>query len=282
MRLSAVVIVFKEQDFIQATIKALYPVVDSVCVVSRQDRNFYGEPVTPDHSIQRVLDIPDPDNKIRIVVRRNLDDLPGVDDAAKLRNAAILLDPDADYRLIVDSDEIWPTDMLREVWAYVQEKQHSAFRISSYCYFSKWNYRVVEPGEGYRPLAFLRGGFFFHNDRQVDWWGRARWGEYLRLFRKPKTSYLPSHWRLHHGSSVGSDNRILTKITNWGHRDLIAEDWFEKVWKNFDANSKDFHYFKGNGGLYQAVEQIPTAELPAEIRNQSWPEGWILPEQAKQ
>lgn len=279
MRLSAVLLVFKEQDFIQATIKAIYPVVDTICCVTQRDRNFSGGPITPDQTIERILALPDPDNKIRIVVRRQLDDVPGLNSEARLRNAAIQLDPEADYRLIIDSDEIWETETLRAVWNYIQEKQDSAFRISSRCYFSKWNYRVVEPGEGYRPLVFLRKGFLFKQDRQIEWHGRARWGEYFRTGRKPKTSYLPKQWYLHHGSGVGNDSRILTKIQNYGHKDLVAQDWFEQVWKNFDANSKNFHYFQGSGSLYEAVEQIPTAELPPEIREQSWPEGWLLPQE---
>ena len=275
MRLSAVMLVFKEQAFVEASIRAIYPVVDSICCATRQDRNFFNEPVTPDATVQRILNIPDPDNKIRLVMQRDLRDLPGANAAAQLRNAAIRLDPEADYHLIVDSDEIWPRATLEKAWAQVQAQQWAGFRISSVAFFGKWNYKVIEPPPGVRPIAFLRKGFWFENDRQVNWRTPARWKEYLRTGRKPKMVYFPPEWLMYHGSGVGDDSRILTKIQNWDHREGVDPDWFEKVWKNFGPDSTNFHYFANGKGLYQGVEVIPTADLPEEIRLREWPEGWI-------
>jgi hypothetical protein len=138
-----------------------------------------------------------------------------------------------------------------------------------------WNFRVLEKGDGYRPLVFLRAGFQFEVDRQVNWWGRSRWGEYLRLGRKPKTQYLPQELKMHHGSGVGDDKRILTKLTNYSHSDGVSPDWFTNVWKGFSENSKNFHYFGNQKDLYQGVELVKTANLPPEIRDVAWPEGWI-------
>jgi hypothetical protein len=275
MRLAAVILLFKEQSFIEASVRAIYPIVDSICLASQYDRNISGEELVPDQSIDVLLRIPDPDNKIRLVVSRDVSRYPGLDDQGRMRNAARALDPQADYYLIVDSDEVWPADVLRTAWAEVQRSQWAAYRISSYTYFRKWNYRVVEPGDGYRPLVFLRQGFEFANDRQVNWRGPARWKEYLRKGRKPKMVYLPPELKMHHGSSVGDDARILTKILNWGHKDGVGSDWFEKVWKNFHPGMRDFHYFAGQGHLYGSVTEIPTAELPVEVRQCRWPEGWI-------
>lgn len=275
MRLSAVMLVFKEQAFVEASIRAIYPVVDSICCATRQDRNFFNEPVAPDATVQRILNIPDPDNKIRLVMQRDLRDLPGANAAAQLRNAAIRLDPDADYRLILDSDEIWPRATLERAWAQVQKEQWAGFRVSSVAFFGKWNYKVVEPPPGVRPIAFLKKGFWFENDRQINWHGPARWKEYLRTGRKPKQVYFPPEMLMYHGSGVGDDNRILTKIQNWDHREGVDPDWFEKVWKNFGPDSKNFHYFQNGKGLYQGVEEIPTDQLPEEIRQREWPEGWI-------
>src|ERR1700679_2759960 len=97
MRLAAIMLMFKEQSFIEASIRAIYPVVDSICCATQHDRNLAGREVASDQSLKVLLQVPDPGNKIRIVARRNVSELPGTDSAAKLRNAAIALDPQADY-----------------------------------------------------------------------------------------------------------------------------------------------------------------------------------------
>jgi hypothetical protein len=277
MRLAAILLLFKEQAFIPACVRALYPVVDSICCASRHDRNLLGVPVEPDGSIATLLAEPDPQNKIRLTVERNLDHLPGIDGAARLRNAAIALDPQADYYLIVDTDEIWPEGTLRQCWAEVQRTRWAGYRASSWTYFRRWNYRIVEPGHGYRPFVFLKRGFLFREDRQIEWHSSARWREYLRTGRKPKTVYFPPEWRLHHGSCVGDDARILAKIRNYSHADGIAPDWYDRVWRNFHPGLRDFHYFPDKTHLYESLTHFPTSDLPEEVRRGPWPEGWIEP-----
>jgi len=275
MRLAAIMLLFKEQAFVEASVRAVYPVVDSICCASRHDRNFAGKPLEPDQTLDVLLAVPDPDDKIRVVVQRDLDGVPGENSEARLRNAAMALDPAADYYLIVDSDEVWPADVLRKCWEEVQRTQWAAYRVSSYTYIRQWNYRIVEPGHGYRPLVFIRKGFPFKADRQIEWHAPARWKEYFRKGRKPKMVFLPPDLRLHHGSSVGDDARILTKLKNYGHASGVDPAWFERVWKNFHPGIRNFHYFTNSGHLYESIETIATRDLPEEITRCAWPEGWI-------
>jgi len=275
MRLTAIMLLFKEQAFIEASIRAIYPLVDSICCASQYDRNLTGQTVIPDNSLEILLRIPDPENKIKVVVERDVRHLPGTDSAAKLRNAAIALDPLSDYYLIIDSDEIWPREVLAACWKEVQKTQWAAYRVSSYAYFKRWNYRIVEPGHGYRPMVFLRKGFYFHTDRQVDWHGPARWKEYLRKGRKPKMVSFSPTLRLHHGSCVGDDVRILNKLKNYSHADRIDPAWFDRIWKNFHPGIRNIHYYPNEGHLYESLVTIPTPDLPDEVKNHPWPEGWI-------
>jgi hypothetical protein len=275
VRLAAVLLLFKEQAFVEACVRAIYPVVDSICICTRHDRNFAGKPIEPDESVNILLNVPDPGNKVRLVLQRNLDNLPGRNSEAQLRNAAMALDPDADYYLIVDSDEIWPCDVLQACWDEVQRSQWAAYRISSYTYFRQWNYRIVEPGYGYRPLVFLRRGFPFKEDRQVEWHAPARWKEYLRRGRKPKTVFFDPALRMHHGSCVGDEARMLNKLPNYGHSGGVDPTWFDRVWRNFHPGIRNFHYFIDQGWLYESLATIPNADLPAEVTRCAWPKGWI-------
>jgi hypothetical protein len=276
MRLSAVMILFKEQAFVEASIRAIYPVVDSICCVTQYDRNLAGQFISPDESMDVLRRIPDPENKIRLIMQRDLSDVPGAESESKQRNAAMSLDPRADYYLIVDSDEIWPEDVLRECWDYVQKTQWAAYKASVHNYFRQWNYQIVEPVEkALRPLVFLRGGFKFSSLRAVQWHGPARWKEYWRKGRKPNAVSLPAHLRFHHGTCVGDDARILTKILNYSHLDVVDPAWFKAVWQQFHPGLTNFHYFKDQSFLFERLIKKNANELPKEITDYIWPNGWL-------
>jgi len=274
VKLAAIVLVFKEESFLNAVLGGIYPVVDTICVVTAYDRNLKGQYVEPDKTVPKLLDFPDPDNKLRFVLRRDLSGLPGMESESRLRNAAMAAAPDADYFLIVDSDELWESKVLAEAWRQVQETRLAGYRVCTNFYFKKWNLRGVEPGDGYQPLVFLKKGFVFENCRSVDWWRPARWKEYLHTGRKPKTVYFPKDIRVHHGSSLGDDVRMKTKLTHYSHADVVDPTWFEEVWLNPPAvNAR--HYMHKDVLLYERLEHIPTAALPPEITSHTWPEGWI-------
>jgi len=276
MRLSAVMILFKEEAFVEASIRAIYPVVDSICCVTKFDRNLAGKDVGHDESVNVLLRIPDPENKIRLVMQRDLSDVVGGEGEAKQRNAAMALDRKADYYLIVDSDEIWPEETLRKCWDYVQKTQWAAYKASVTNYFRQWNYQIIEPEDKmFCPLVFLRRGFNFSRLRAVQWHCPARWKEYLRHGRKPKTVSLPSEWRIQHGTCVGDDQRILDKLLNYSHQDAVDASWFERVWKNFHPGIRNFHYFKKAPSLFERIVPKRADELSKEIVDRTWPEGWI-------
>jgi hypothetical protein len=275
MKLAAVVLVFKEEPFLIPVLAGIYTAVDIICVVTAYDRNFKGEYIAPDQTVPKLLDFPDPENKLRFVLRRNLESLPGKESESKLRNAAIFQAPEADYYLIVDSDEIWETKVLEEAWRYVQETHKAGYRVNSCYYFKKWNLRGRGgEGDGYRPFVFLKKGFLFEKHRNISWRCPARYLEYLRTGRKPKTVYMPKQFYLHHGSGVGDDERMKTKLGNYGHADEVDPKWFDEVWLDPPATNAR-HYMHGDILLYEKLQHIATANLPKEIRGHAWPKGWI-------
>jgi len=55
MKLSAVVLVFKEDPFLIPVLAGIYPVVDSICVVTAYDRNLKGDYIEPDQTVKKPL-----------------------------------------------------------------------------------------------------------------------------------------------------------------------------------------------------------------------------------
>jgi len=272
MKLAAIFLVFKDEHFIRASFQSIYPVVDSICCVTAHDRNFKGEPSQSDGTISTLLSLPDPQNKLRLAVLRSGEGVPGEDGEARLRNGAMRLAPEADYYLIVDADEVHTSASLQAAWQYVQQTQWAGYRMSSITYFKSWNY-CIDPNEGYRPLVFLRRGFNFKKNREIDWRGMQRWREYLRKGRKPKVEVLNHDWYYHHGAYVGDDERIATKVFNWGHADEVIPGWYEEKWKKFTPQSLNLHPMHPKD--FPGVKHVPTEELPGEVAGVKWPEGWI-------
>jgi hypothetical protein len=78
----------------------------------------------------------------------------------------------------------------------------------------------------------------------------------------------------YHGSYVGDDGRIRKKIQGSAAAAWFVnvDEWFETVWNN--PEPKQFRYLVDPKGWVD-LEYVPTAELPAIIRDSPWPEGWI-------
>ena len=86
MRLAAIMLLVKEQAFVEASVRAIYPVVESICGTSRHDRNFSGGKVVPDQTLSVLLQIPDPDDKIKLplLFSANFADCPSLNPALEI------------------------------------------------------------------------------------------------------------------------------------------------------------------------------------------------------
>jgi hypothetical protein len=105
-----------------------------------------------------------------------------------------------------------------------------------------------------------------------------RLSRYL-IDRYSRQTRLPeSIAHFHHGSYVGGDDRIRTKLSVSSHaKELIKHDvdeWFENVWKCWSPAMKNF-YFHPHPEAWASVDHVPTSELPRTIRDSDWPDGLI-------
>src|SRR6266513_4050250 len=83
LRIHAIVLALNEEVFIENQLRTLYPFCSGISVLTQYDRDWYGNAVKPDRSAELVLNFPDPEGKIHLVVRR-------FPDEAAARNAEML------------------------------------------------------------------------------------------------------------------------------------------------------------------------------------------------
>jgi len=83
----------------------------------------------------------------------------------------------------------------------------------------------------------------------------------------------PSVAVCHHGSYVGSRERIAAKLKSTPHRDEHPDDWMERVWEKFTPEMTNFH--PAVPERWPCAVHVQTEDLPPAIKNANWPEGWI-------
>ena len=130
LRIHAIVLALNEEPFILNQLQTLYPVCSGISVVTQYDRDWYGNEIKPDRTVELVLGFPDPEGKIHLVVRR-------FPDEAAARNCemlSIMSRPERrvmshgssktrihefhripDYFLIVDADEFYDPETFPQI-----------------------------------------------------------------------------------------------------------------------------------------------------------------------
>ncbi|MFN3405702.1 MAG: hypothetical protein ACK40G_16515 [Cytophagaceae bacterium] len=261
--------------FIKETIKPLYPYCNGISVISQYDRDYYGNMIEPDNTLNDVLSFPDPEGKINLVIRKFKDE-------AVARNhemAALLNEPyksvithsvsmkdvlkfhqPPDYFLIVDGDEIYDIDTLPRIIDYLKWKKPRGMRINAFNYYNTWNRRVKLEDEKFCHFGFIKAGIFFKIRRIVS----LNEIRLLKYFKKIGLGSLPSIlWGFiecpseigvfHHAAYIGGEERIKQKMKKSSHSEL--KDKFQEQLEKL--NNK-------------RTEYVPIDKLPINIREGNW------------
>ena len=94
MKIHAIIKALNEEAFILNQLNTLYPFCDRISIISQYDRDWFGKKVTPDNTINLILNYPDPEGKIHIVIRRFPDETSAV-------NMEMLSFNDISYKKII-------------------------------------------------------------------------------------------------------------------------------------------------------------------------------------
>jgi hypothetical protein len=202
MRLGAAIPVLNEWRFLPAVAGQLFQVVDRV-VLMRPQRSQSGAPV-------ELTPIPELDPRIELVEGNWRTE-------SETRNAGMSALSDCDYVFMIDSDEIFLDGDLQELKRLCLEDRHRVIAVRLYTYWKTAEYRIDPPEDGTIKLV-LRRDIRIRGVREVS---------------------EPAHTAdifCHHLSYVRSDEEVREKIRLSGHAPEIRHDWYERVWKAWDAN----------------------------------------------
>jgi hypothetical protein len=274
LRIHAIVLALNEEAFIANQLNTLYPFCSGISVLTQYDRDWYDKPVVPDRTTELVMNHPDPEGKIHLVIRRSPDE-------AAARNAemlALAARPDRrimshgsplerihdfyrkpDYFLIVDADEFYDPATVPAILDYLGSKRPRGMRVNGYNYVGTWNQRVPREVVRFCHFGFLRPGVLFEMRRTVSW-NESRLSKLLITLRLPDVSekimgFIECPIEVgvfHHGCWLSSRARLVEKASRSSHPENNYPGYVDNVEKI-------------------VTETVPTSQLPASIRGGAWP-----------
>jgi GT2 family glycosyltransferase len=121
-----------------------------------------------------------------------------------------------------DGDEFIEPALLRHLVRIAEAELADRVYIHWCTYWKSPEY-VIRPMEPFTPLIMLDIRDAFHHHIRDYGGGRP-------LLLGPEFGIM------HHLSYVGPDERILRKISTWGHKDEIVQGWLENVWYRWDGD----------------------------------------------
>jgi len=252
--IAAVYCTYDDAEWLPHSLASIYPAVDAIYILI-SDRPWNGPHLAPDETLQCVEAFPDPSKKIRLVRGHWSGEV-------EQRNAGLeLLARDGfTYCFIIDSDEIYDTDALIQMFRYALSKPEvGCWHCWFIVYWKSPRYRI-DPPENHHPPVLLK-------------LGAGAFAEYRNCLAHSHELIPPQIGFCHHMSYARSDEQILKKIRSFSHSHQIDPLWFEKKWKGWDQDHAVTDLCPYNPGVFQRTAEVPLEALPRvlrEIKQDRW------------
>jgi hypothetical protein len=154
--------------------------------------------------------------------------------------------------LIIDTDEIWDEEELRELKGRISLRDHTAYSCSMRTYIKSPYYRIA-PAETCHPVVV------------IDTWEKEILG--VRGNKLPDIQYLQDIY-MHHFTYVrkyDKDIELKFMTSEAGDHSASRSDWLSRVWPQV-PEVRDFHPTVGHEKSWATIEIITTADLPAAVQ----------------
>lgn len=277
LKIHAIVKALNEEHFILEQLKTLYPVCSRISILTQYDRDWYGKLVIPDRTIPFILDFPDPEGKIHLVIRKFPDETAAVNMEMLAFNkksfreiiphGSLFTDirnfhDRPDYFWYVDADEIYDVDTIPAILDFLEKKSPRGLRITGYNYVRDWNHRVPRSVVDFTHFGFIKAGLLLEQHRTLTW-NESRLSKLLLKLHLPDISsrifgFLDcpeSVGVFHHGCWLGNNERLRSK---------------------FEKSSHIYNHLQNESNVddIETVE-INTRDLPSNIREGRWPQFYL-------
>jgi glycosyltransferase involved in cell wall biosynthesis len=252
VRTGALVLAYKQEDYVAFCIRSISPSVDLVLVL------FSEEPFTAYNPRARShFSRPDRTGQILRDLDRetgNLAVLEGVwNDEATMRNAglAYLRGCGVEACLIVDADEIYPEGGIEALRGEIERRNRPGS-----VYFSRYE------------TCYRRFDYVVESDHRLPVAVHLEPSTTFPLRRRPVGDRvdLPDRMFFWHMGYVLSDARMWEKINTFSHAHEVVDGWFEQKWLGWTPQTRDL-FRKEPVSRWPRAVRIDPRMLPGILRS---------------
>lgn len=244
----AVYCVYDDETWLRESVASVYDACNVIYFLA-DDQPWHGEPTDNSGTLACIGGLPDPDKKIRVV----RDSWQG---ETNQRNAGldILKDEGINYCFVVDADEIYDPQALRQMMLYADQHESVACWHMTWDTYWKSHEYVISPREPFKPVVFVKVG-------------EARFDQYRSVSSDSHGFIPPEVGYCHHMSYARSDDQILQKISTFSHATEVQQDWFQNVWMKWRPYDNKINLHPTHPSAYERAVRQPLISLPPILRD---------------
>lgn len=155
------------------------------------------------------------------------------------------------FTLVPDGDEIYEPSLIEALRGIAKADLADQVHVHMDTYWKSPEY-VIRPRERITPVALVN----------LD---RAK-HVYIRHYEGGRQLVLgPEYGVMHHLSYAGPDERIQRKLATWGHKDEVVPNWFEQVYKGWDADPLMRNLHPTHPAAYGFIERIEVPNVLTQV-----------------
>lgn len=230
MRLCAAYKVFNGALYLPYSLRSIYDFVDRI-IIFLSTAPWNGPIVPLDNTEEVIRNFPDPQGKIRLIVRNCRYHEPTADgyknefvEMNEILSCVVQETPQNTHYLYIDADEVYQPDQIQKLRDFLEANPqidvvHAPWRT----YWKSFRY-WIDPMEPHRPLVAFKimPHTAFSGIRQVN-------NTHGHTFEGNELFF-------HHFSYSLTTEMVQAKIKAWSHCNEIRQGWFENVWLAWDKN----------------------------------------------
>lgn len=259
--IAALYCVYHDDIWLPYSYASIYSAVDAIYFFV-SDRPWNGPKTDNANTLSCIEALEDPQKKKRIISG-------SWDNQVDQRNFSVaqtVLDG-FQYGFVVDADEIYETAELKNMFAYaVSKPEVEVWHCKMLTYWDSPDYRIDPPEPHDPPILIKLGSCGFVETRNPV---------------SNSHELIPAKYGVcHHLSYARPDDLIYRKIHAISAAPDIRKDWYENVWLEWKKNPDLTNLHPVHPPHYQRAVRQPRECLPSVLRDNPWPEGFIIRDEA--